>query len=70
MKQINVNSSNSNIANCCFVEKALPSKILLKEDLSFSNESERGGGGGVVSNSCLTLVTPWTVACLGFPRQE
>ena len=22
-----------------------------------------GGGGGVVAKSCLTLVTPWTVAC-------
>ena len=22
-----------------------------------------GGGGGLVSKSCLTLVTPWTVAC-------
>ena len=33
------------------------------------------GGGGVVAKSCLTLVTPWTVACqvplsMGFPRQE
>ena len=22
-----------------------------------------GGGGGLVAQSCLTLVTPWTVAC-------
>ena len=33
------------------------------------------GGGGLVSTSCSTLVTPWTVACqapvsMGFPRQE
>ena len=33
------------------------------------------GGGGVVAKSCLTLVTPWTVACqvplsMGFPRQQ
>ena len=33
------------------------------------------GGGGLVTKSCLTLVTPWTVACQSplsrrFPRQE
>ena len=33
------------------------------------------GGGGLVVQSCPTLVTPWTVACqaplsMGFPRQE
>ena len=33
------------------------------------------GGGGLVAKSCLTLVTPWTVACqaplsIGFPREE
>ena len=33
VKQINVNLSNSNIADCYFVEKALPSKISVKEDL-------------------------------------
>ena len=32
-------------------------------------------GGGLVTKSCGTLVTPWTVACqaplsMGFPRQE
>ena len=32
-------------------------------------------GGGLVSKSCLTLLTPWTVACqtplpMGFLRQE
>ena len=32
-------------------------------------------GGGLVTKSCLTLVTPWTVACqaplfMGFSRQE
>ena len=34
-----------------------------------------GGGGGLVTKSCLTLATPWTVAhqaplSLGFSRQE
>ena len=34
-----------------------------------------GGGGGLVSKSCLTLVIPWTIACqaplsMGFSRQE
>ena len=34
-----------------------------------------GDGGGLVAKSCLTLVTPWTVACqaplsMGFSRQE
>ena len=33
------------------------------------------GGGDLVAKLCLTLVTPWTVACqaplsMGFPRQE
>ena len=33
------------------------------------------GGGDLVAKSCLTLVTPWTVACqaplsMGFSRQE
>ena len=34
-----------------------------------------GGGGGLIAKSCLTLVTPWTVACqaplsMGFSRQK
>ena len=34
-----------------------------------------GGGGGLVTKSCPTLVTPWTIAhqaplSMGFPRQE
>ena len=34
-----------------------------------------GGGSGLVTKLCLTLVTPWTVAhqaplSMGFPRQE
>ena len=34
-----------------------------------------GGGGGLVTKSCLTLATPWTVACqaplsMGFSWQE
>ena len=33
------------------------------------------GGGGILEKLCLTLVTPWTVACqaalsMGFSRQE
>ena len=40
-----------------------------------SRESGGGGGGGLVAKSCLTLVTPWTVAfqaplSMGFSRQE
>ena len=36
---------------------------------------EAGGGGGLVTKSCPTLATPWTVACqaprsMGFSRQE
>ena len=35
----------------------------------------RSYGGGLVTKSCLTLATPWTVACqaplsMGFSRQE
>ena len=34
-----------------------------------------GGGGGIVTKSCQTLASPWTVACqaplsAGFSRQE
>ena len=34
-----------------------------------------GGGGGLIAKSCLTLATPWTIACqaplsIGFSRQE
>jgi len=34
-----------------------------------------GGGGGLVTESCPTVVTPWTVACqaplsMGFSRKE
>ena len=37
--------------------------------------STLGGGGGLVAKLCLTLGTPWTLAChaplsMGFPRQE
>ena len=36
---------------------------------------KRAGGGGLVAKLCLTLETPWTVACqaplpMGFSRQE
>ena len=42
--------------------------------LSIATE-EMGGGGCVVAQSCLTLATPWTVACqtplsMGFSRQD
>ena len=35
----------------------------------------QSGGGGLVTKSCLTLETPWTVACqaplsMGFSREE
>ena len=35
--------------------------------------SERSSGGDLVTKSCLTFMTPWTVACqaplsMGFPR--
>ena len=41
--------------------------FILSNNLSF--------GGGLVTKSCPTLVTPWIVACqsplsMGFPRQE
>ena len=44
-------------------------RIVQKRCLHYS------GGGGLVAKSCLTLATPWTVACqaplsMGFPRQE
>ena len=33
------------------------------------------GGGGLLAKSCLTLMTPWTIACqaslfIGFSRKE
>ena len=36
---------------------------------------KHAGGSGLIAKSCLTLVTPWTVAhqaplSMGFPRQE
>ena len=36
---------------------------------------QRGGGGGLVAKSCLTLAILWTVAyqaplCMGFSKQE
>ena len=42
-----------------------------KENLS----TDLPGGGGLVTKSCLTRATPWTVACqaplsMGFSRQE
>ena len=48
--------------------------VLLKPSLK-DFENYLGGGGGLVTNLCLTLVTPWTVACqdspsMRFSRQE
>ena len=48
--------------------------VLLKPSLK-DFENYLGGGGGLVTKLCLTLVTPWTVACqaplsMGFSRQE
>ena len=39
------------------------------------SHKKKGGGGGLVTQSCLTLATPWTVAhqaplYMGFSRQE
>ena len=57
-------------------------KVETREDLIFFSKitvdggrSHDGGGGGLVTKSCLTLVTPWTVACevplsMGFSRHE
>ena len=38
-------------------------------------EDSTCGGGGLFAKSCLTVATPWTVACqnplsMGFPRRE
>ena len=43
--------------------------------LLWSTGTKASGGGGLVSKSCPTLATPWTVASqaplsMGFPRQE
>ena len=50
------------------VVKTLPSNAGGADSIS-------GGNGGLVTKSCLTLVTPWTAAhqaslSMGFPRQE
>ena len=44
------------------------SKSQIKRD-----PNDHNGGGGLVAKLCLTLVTPWTVACqaplpMAFPR--
>ena len=41
----------------------------------FTENGNTDGGGGLVTKLCLTLKTPWTIACKaplskGFPRQE
>ena len=50
------------------VVKTLPSNAGGADSIS-------GGNGGLVTKSCLTLVTPWTAAhqaslSMGFPRQD
>ena len=47
----------------------------LKEDGNMDFGYRSFGGGGLVTQLCPILVTPWTVACqsplsMGFPRQE
>ena len=57
---------------------ALDSDASLKQNMAFLPSmcpSEQIVGGGLVTKSCPTLVTPWTVACqaplsMRFPRQE
>ena len=44
-------------------------------DVGFSSNLHNSIGGGLVTKSCLSPVTPWTVACqasltMGFSRQE
>ena len=41
----------------------------------YGNADRIACGGGLVAKSCLTLATPWTIACqaplsMGFSRQE
>ena len=53
-------------------EEKFPSQ---RNNLNRALGSPRAGFGGVVTQSCPTLATPWTVACraplsLGFSRQE
>ena len=48
---------------------------LSKKAIIFFLYKKPGGGGDLVTNLCLTLATPWTVACQAlwsrvFPRQE
>ena len=49
--------------------------LLESQPQNIAKTNVSGGGGGVVTKSCPTLVTPWTVACqaplsMGFSRQE
>jgi len=41
----------------------------------WAESGEQSGGRGLIAKSCLTLATPWTIACqvplfMGFSRQE
>ena len=50
-------------------------KLTLYKDKQIPKIGCQNGGGGLVTKWCLTLVTPWTVACqaplsVEFSRQE
>ena len=65
----------------CFLESLLGPKCYLTcvtmkgfMDVGFSSNLHNSIGGGLGTKSCLTLATPWTVACQasltkGFSRQ-
>ena len=53
----------------------IPSTIACQAPLSINSLGKNTGGGGLVTKSCLTLMTPRTVAgqaslSMGFSRQE
>ena len=53
----------------------IPWTIACQAPLSMNSLGKNTGGGGLVTKSCLTLMTPWTVAhqaplSMGFSRQE
>ena len=53
----------------------LQDMVFCEEDISTFIWIYITGGGGLVMKLCLTVTTPWTIACqallsMGFPRQE
>ena len=61
--------------NICFIRKLAYIKLWQTVALIKCPPSPITGGGGLVTNLCLTLATSWTVACqttlsMGFSRQE